>query len=135
MKNCFLKKYSRISIYIIFDKMHIFRFHLKKYYSKLKIIFIFWTCIDPYLIIEDIYIYIISTYNFVHKVSNIFLKLKKNLTSTYLSQTISLFQKNFFLKLFYSVAMLFLIALYQGIFIQVFCIQTQTKENFIYNII
>ena len=46
----------------------------------------------------------ISTHNFVHNVS-------KNFTPTFLSQIVSFFKKNFFLKLLYSEAILFSIAL------------------------
>ena len=71
-----------------------------------------------------------STYNFVPKVL-------ENFTPTQLSQIVSLFQKIYFLKIFYSEAMLFSIALYQrNIYLGIVYLDSNQRKLYVlYNII
>ena len=65
------------------------------------------------------------TLKFVHKVS-------KSFTPIYLSQIISLFQKIFFLNVFYSEAMLFSITLYQrNIYIGILYLDSKQRKLYV----
>ena len=60
-------------------------------------------------------------------------KVSKNCTPTYLSQIINLFQKILFLKVFYSKAMLFSIALYQrNIYIDILYVDSNQRKLYVH---